>query len=69
MKKNMSVMDRWFRVAIALIVSILFITGTVTGTLGIVLLAIGGILLATTIINFCPLYAIFGISTCPIEKK
>jgi hypothetical protein len=69
MKKNMSVMDRWIRVAIALIVSILFITGTVTGTLGIVLLAIGGILLATTIINFCPLYAIFGISTCPIEKK
>ncbi|NTW44765.1 MAG: DUF2892 domain-containing protein, partial [Anaerolineaceae bacterium] len=38
-------------------------TGTITGTLGIVLLIIAGILLATSLVSVCPLYIPFKLST------
>ena len=36
--------------------------------LGIILLVAAGVLFATTLIGFCPLYAMLGISSCK-EKK
>jgi hypothetical protein len=69
MKKNMGSADKMIRVIIAAIVAILYFTGTITGTLGIVLLVLGGIFLATSLISFCPLYTIFGLSTCKVEQK
>jgi hypothetical protein len=69
MKKNMGSADKMIRVIIAATIAILYFTGTVTGTLGIVLLVLGGIFLATSLISFCPLYAIFGLSTCKVEQK
>ncbi len=68
MKKNIGVADRIIRIIIALIIGILYFTNVITGTLGTVLLIIGAILLITAIINFCGLYALFGISTCPMKK-
>ena len=65
MKKNMGTIDRVVRIVIALVFSALYFTGTVTGTLGIVLLVLGGVFVATSLISFCPLYTIFGLSTCP----
>lgn len=65
MKKNMGSADKIIRVIIALIFSVLYFTGTVSGTLGYILLALGAIFLLTSIISFCPLYLPFGISTCP----
>lgn len=64
MKKNMGVIDKVLRVSIAIVFSILYFTGTVTGVLGFVLLALGAIFLLTSLIGFCPLYAPFRISTC-----
>lgn len=64
MKKNMSSIDRIIRVILAVVMGILYFTGTVTGTLGIVMLVLGGVFVLTSLISFCPLYAIFGISTC-----
>lgn len=61
--------DRMLRVIIAIVVSILFFTHTITGTLGIVLLILGGVLLATSLVSFCPLYLPFGINTCKTDKK
>ncbi|MBR9860610.1 DUF2892 domain-containing protein [bacterium] len=69
MKKNMGSTDRIIRVILAVVILILFLTGTISGTLGIVLLALGGIFLATSFISFCPLYKPFGISTCKVEEK
>jgi hypothetical protein len=60
----MGSLDRAIRIAFAVIVTILFTTGTVAGTLGIVLLVLGGVFLATSLISFCPLYTLFGIKTC-----
>ncbi|MGJ8682997.1 MAG: YgaP family membrane protein [Nonlabens sp.] len=68
MKKNIGTIDRIIRVLLAVVVSVLFFTNVISGTVGIVLLAVGGVLLATSFINFCPLYSILGINTCPLKK-
>jgi hypothetical protein len=39
---------------------------------GIIALAVGGIMLMTAAVGFCPLYKVFGINTCavkPAERK
>lgn len=69
MKKNMGTADRIIRVIITAIVVVLYSTGTISGTLGIVLLVLAGVFLLTSMISFCPLYAPFGIKTCPIKDK
>lgn len=69
MKKNMGNMDRMLRVIIAIIFAALYFTGTVTGTAGIVLLVLGAVFVLTSLISFCPLYAPFGISTCPVKES
>lgn len=55
--------DRIIRIIIAAVAAYLYFTETLTGTAGLVFLIVGGVLLATSFINFCPLYTIFGIST------
>lgn len=65
----MGTADRVIRLIIAAIVGVLFFTDTITGTLGIVLLALAGIFVLTSLISFCPLYAPFGISTCNVKDK
>jgi len=69
MKKNMGSADRIIRIIIAAIVGILFYTGIISGTLGIVLLVLAGVFVLTSFISFCPLYAPFGIKTCAVKEK
>lgn len=64
MKANMGSMDKTVRIVIAVIIAALYFTGTISGTLGIVLLVLAAVFLLTSFISFCPLYAPFGISTC-----
>lgn len=68
MNKNEGNMDRIIRIVAgaALLVAGL---GFVSGALGIVLAAVGGILTVTALIGWCPLYALFGINTCPIDTS
>lgn len=68
MKKNMGNTDRIIRVIAAIVFAVLYFTGTVAGTLGLVLVVLGAVFLATSFISFCPLYTLFGISTCKKEK-
>lgn len=68
MKKNMGSVDRIIRVILAAVMAALYFTGTVTGTLGLVLVILAAIFLLTSLISFCPLYVPFGISTCPSKK-
>ena len=63
----MSYADRIIRFIIAAIIWVLFFTGTITGTTGIVLMVLSFVFLLTGLISFCPLYRIAGIST--LEKK
>jgi Protein of unknown function (DUF2892) len=68
MKKNVSNADRIIRLIVSAILLALYFTNTVTGTLGIVFLVLAGVFTLTSILSFCPLYAIFGISTCEVRK-
>ena len=52
MKKNMGSVDRIVRVVLAAVLAILFFTKVVTGTIGIVLLALAAIFLLTSVVSF-----------------
>ena len=69
MKKNMGTADRIIRTIIALTIAALYALNVISGTLGLVLLALAGIFLLTSLISFCPLYAPFGIKTCPMKEQ
>jgi hypothetical protein len=69
MKKNMGSADRIIRLVIAAVVAILFFTNVISGTFGIVLLALAGVFVLTSFISFCPLYTLVGINSCPVKKK
>jgi hypothetical protein len=69
MKKNMGSTDRLIRVLIAAVIAALYFTGTVTGTLGLVLLVAAGIFVLTSLVSFCPLYTLLGINTCGVKPK
>lgn len=69
MKLNMGTTDRIVRLAIAAIIAVLYFTNMITGTLAIVLLVIAGIFILTSLVSFCPIYAMLGINTCPAKTK
>ena len=66
MKKNIGVTDKWIRIVagLALLSMLLWVPG------GLKWLGLIGIIpLGTALLGFCPLYALFGISTNKAEKK
>jgi uncharacterized membrane protein YtjA (UPF0391 family) len=68
MKKNMGNLDRIVRTLIAIVAGYLYFGGIVTGTLGVVLIVLAAVFLLTSLVSFCPLYSIVGLSTCPAKK-
>ncbi len=68
MKKNMNNLDKGVRVLIAAAIALLYYFNIIEGTLAYVLMAVAIIFLITSLINFCPLYKVFGISTCKIKS-
>jgi hypothetical protein len=69
MKTNVGKIDKVVRITLAIVFAALYFTGVVTGTVGTILLVLGIVFAATSLIGFCPLYAIFGMSTCPAKKS
>jgi hypothetical protein len=67
MKKNMGNADKMVRVLLAAVIAVLYFTNIISGTLAIVLLVLAGIFVATSLISFCPLYALVGLNTCPVK--
>lgn len=68
MNKNVGSTDKIIRLVIALVLAGLFYTGTISGTLGIVALVAAVILMVTSLVNFCPLYAMLGFNSAPKAK-
>ncbi len=61
--KNVGGLDRILRIVVGLaLLAGYFMTGNWPYLIGIVPLATG-------LMSSCPLYSIFGIKTCPLEKK
>lgn len=61
---NIGLIDKVARIVIGVLLIALALFGVIGwwGWLGIVPLA-------TAFVRFCPLYALFGISTCPLKSK
>jgi len=67
MKKNMGTVDKVIRVLVAVIILILYFTHVISGTLAVILLILAGVFVVTSLLSFCPLYWLFGLSTRKIE--
>ena len=61
--------DRIIRVVVAAIIALLYYYGIISGTLGVILLVVAGVFVLTSLFGFCPLYALFGMSTCPARDN
>jgi len=69
MKPNMGGADRIIRILIAAVLAYLYFSGTVTGTLGLVLVIVGGVFVLTSLVGFCPLYTLVGVNTCARKRE
>lgn len=68
MKKNMGIGDRAIRLVITIVLVALYFSGSVTGTLGLILLIGAAVFTLTSVISYCPLYTVLGINTCRIKS-
>jgi len=63
MKKNMGTVDKVIRVLVAVIILVLYFTHIVSGILAVILLILAGVFVVTSLLGFCPLYLLLGLST------
>ncbi len=66
--QNTGPFDRVARFGIGIVLAAAIVTGTVTGGLALLAGALGIIMVATALTGFCPIYALLGIRTCPIQR-
>lgn len=67
MKANVGGVDRGFRIVAGIVLLVLVF---VLGEDGLWLWGLIGIVpLATGLMNWCPAYSLFGMSTCKVEQK
>lgn len=63
MKKNMGTIDRIIRLAIVVIIAVLYYTGQISGMAATILGIVAVAFLITGLIGWCPTYVPFKIST------
>ena len=71
MKKNEGNLDRIVRTILgitALIVALTVLDVMTGATFGVIVAAIGVILIISAIIGFCPMYKVIGLETCPLKS-
>lgn len=66
-KPNVGTTDRIVRLAVALLIAVLYFTGVISGTVALILGILAVVFVLTSFVAFCPLYLPFGLST--IAKK
>ena len=69
MKINLGSADRKLRAFV--LAPVLIVAGLLAGPgglLAIVLYVLAGVMLATSTVSFCPLYAVLGFRTVPLQK-
>lgn len=66
--RNMGKIDTGIRLTVAGILFVLFFTKTVTGTIGFIDLGLALLFTVTSFVGFCPVYKLFGATTCPNSR-
>jgi len=62
--KNMGNLDRTIRLAIVVLIAVMYFTGNLSGLAAVILGILAVAFVITSIVGFCPLYLPFGLSTC-----
>ncbi len=68
MKTNMGRVDRSVRILMAIVAAILVYFNVVQGILSYILLTMAAVFVFTSLVGFCPIYGLFGLNTCKINK-
>lgn len=68
MQKNVGTIDRSIRGLVGIALLAAYFLGAVQGTLGIVALVVGIVMLGTALIGWCPPYSLLGINTGAKQK-
>jgi hypothetical protein len=66
--QNVGTVDRIARLAIAVVLGAVVLTGAATAPMSWIAGALAVTLLVTGATGFCPLYALAGIRTCPVRR-
>lgn len=67
-ERNMGKIDSGIRLTIAAVLFVLFLTKTVSGTIGYIDLGLAVLFTITSFVGFCPLYRLVGVKTCPNSR-
>lgn len=68
MQKNVGSIDRTIRALVGIALLAAYFLGAVQGTLGIVALVVGIVMLGTAALGWCPPYSLLGINTCGVKQ-
>ncbi len=63
MKGNMAILDRIVRLVLVALVAVLYFTNQLSAVAAVVLGVLAVTFLVTSVVGFCPLYRLLGIST------
>jgi hypothetical protein len=67
MKKNLGSTDKVIRYVLAIVAILIALLSNVSGLTQAILIAFAVIFIGTSLLSFCPLYAIVGLKTCKNE--
>ena len=68
LKINMGTLDRIVRFTLAILFGWLYFT-KLDNFLGLTLMVLAVIFLITSLLSWCPLYQLFGVSTCKVDSE
>jgi len=68
MRRNEGTVDRGIRALLGVVAAAVAVVVGPASVVGIVLLVVAAIMLVTAAVGVCPLYSLFGISTCPVAQ-
>jgi uncharacterized membrane protein YcaP (DUF421 family) len=68
-KKNVNSVDKVVRILLAVVLGILIFTNQVTGILAIIFGVLAVVLVLTSVLSFCPIYAMLNLSTLKKSNK
>lgn len=66
--RNEGTTDRALRIIVGAVMLALGWTGIAEGAMGAALSFLGFVPLLTGLVGWCPIYALFGVSTCPADN-
>jgi hypothetical protein len=66
-RTNVGTLDRDIRLVLAAVFGLIALFAPFGGLWQIIPAVLAGVMLLTSAFAFCPLYAIFGLRTCPVD--